>query len=156
MVDLYTKQESELGLSLKQRVAWRKKQKDADYWVFKGVVANNVGQIARAIDCYKEALKINQGHFPTMFNLATCFERQKKFTSALTWFKKFIKIKPELEQGYMGACLTAFKLGLYQEARDFVEIGIEIVKEQYENWWFGMSEEEQEKNEDNVDKRSKS
>jgi len=71
--------------------------KDADFWFYKGIMTDKEGFRSAAIDCYKQALLLNQNHFPSMFNVATCYQRQKKFKSSCKWFIRLVQIKPEMD-----------------------------------------------------------
>lgn len=60
--------------------------KDADFWYHKGFTLGKKDKMQTAIDCYKEALVINQQHYPSMFNLACCYQKSGRNELALEYF----------------------------------------------------------------------
>ena len=66
---------------------------DSDFWYHKGVVLNQKNQEKEALDCYKQALKINKNHLPSIFNLACNYEKLEKFDKAELWFNHAISVK---------------------------------------------------------------
>jgi len=63
-----------------------KKMIDADFWYKKGyyeLVQKN--HMSLAINCFKEALSTYLRHYPAMFNLACCYEREGKLSYAIKW-----------------------------------------------------------------------
>jgi len=59
-----------------------------------------------------------------MHNLAVCYERRDKYSSALKWFKRASKIKPDLHFTYIGVAVNYFKLAKFEIAANFVRAGI--------------------------------
>lgn len=51
-----------------------------------------------------------------MHNIAVCYERLEKFSSALKWFKRASQIKPSMHFTFIGAAINLFKLGKYEKA----------------------------------------
>ena len=72
-----------------------KKCQDAGYWFQKGIATDRGFKTTRsAITCYKEALRYNINHFPTMYNLAFCFQNIGWLTAAKKWLKRTIEVRP--------------------------------------------------------------
>lgn len=63
-----------------------------------------------------------------MYNLAVCYERRDKYSSALKWFKRASKIKPSLHFTFIGATINLFKLGKFALAESYVRAAISQVK----------------------------
>ena len=59
-----------------------------------------------------------------MHNLAVCYERRDKYSSALKWFKRASYVKPDLHFTYIGAAINLFKLAKYELAAEFVRVAI--------------------------------
>ena len=59
-----------------------------------------------------------------MHNIAVCYERLDKFTSALKWFKRASRIKPSIHFTFIGAAVNLFKLGYCEFAAEFVRAAI--------------------------------
>ena len=62
--------------------------RDADFWLTKGISMSAHNQLSTAIQCYKQTLLLNQNHYVAMHNLAVCYERLDKLSSALKWFRR--------------------------------------------------------------------
>ena len=106
----------ETGLTDEERARKEKVNREADFWLAKGIATNQADQVRAAVQCYKQALKLNRDNFLAMFNLAACCERLGKLSTALKWFKQATKVKPDFELAHEGAALNLFKLGRYKEA----------------------------------------
>lgn len=65
-----------------------------------------------------------------MHNLAVCYERLDKISSALKWFKRASQIKPTLHFTFIGASINLFKLGRYQQAAKFIRAAIKEVEKE--------------------------
>ena len=73
---------------------------------------------------------LNKEHFPSMFNLATCYEIMGRFSQAKKWFRILLNLKPKMiMEAYMGCCLVCIKLGHYEEANDLVTVGLKLLHE---------------------------
>ena len=116
------------SLSQEERLGMLANRRDADFWLQKGIIMTAHNQVATAIQCYKQTLLLNEEHYVAMYNLAVCYERRDKLSSALKWFKRASKIKPSLHFTYVGAAVNLFKLGRFEKAEAFVRAGIAQVK----------------------------
>ena len=47
---------------------------------------NQKSQAESAVQCYRQALKIDEKHLPSIFNLACNLEKLKEYDEALKWF----------------------------------------------------------------------
>ena len=65
-----------------------------------------------------------------MHNLAVCYERLDKISSALKWFKRASQIKPTMHFTFIGAAINFFKLGKYNEAANFIRAAIKEVEKE--------------------------
>ena len=63
-----------------------------------------------------------------MHNLAVCYERRDKFSSALKWFRRASQIKPSMHFAFIGAAINFHKLGYYMRAAEFVRAAIQEVE----------------------------
>lgn len=48
---------------------------ESDYWYHKGVVLNSLDAREDALECYKQALKLNSSHKASIFNLACAYQK---------------------------------------------------------------------------------
>jgi tetratricopeptide (TPR) repeat protein len=65
-------------MNVKEKMHTLRVFKDADFWFRKGANTQREDNIVTAIDCYKQAILINPCHYPSIYNLAICYERQNK------------------------------------------------------------------------------
>jgi tetratricopeptide (TPR) repeat protein len=106
---MHSKVNEDRSLSLKQKQEQIKVLKDADFWFSKGATTQYQGNVSASIDCYKQAVTINKGHYPTLFNLAICYESIAKFGCSLRCYRVASEIAPNLNEAFIGACLVAIK-----------------------------------------------
>ena len=102
--------------------------RDADFWLQKGISMTAHNQLSTAIQCYKQTLLLNDEHYVAMYNLAVCYERRDKYSSALKWFKRASKIKPTMHFTFIGAAVNFFKLAKFEQAESFVRAAIAQVE----------------------------
>lgn len=94
---------------------------DSDFWYHKGVVLNQMGENEFALNCYEQALKLNQNHKASIFNLACAYEKLKKYGEALNWFHHAINVDNEWPDAHYGLALCSLKLGRNEEALKHIE-----------------------------------
>ena len=97
---------------------------DSDFWYHKGVVLNQKNKNESALNCYNQALKLNNTHTPSIFNLACNYEKLGQYEDAKSWFEKAIAVKDDWPDAYYGLALTCIKLNQTQEAVDAIEKAI--------------------------------
>lgn len=61
-----------------------------------------------------------------MYNLATNYERLKKFSAALKWLRLAVGVKPDFDLAHRACALNLFKLGNYREAIKSIRQSIQI------------------------------
>ena len=54
----------------------------------------------QAIEHYKEAYRYNPSFIQALSSIAYCYERQKKYKDALTYYERYIKLVPPGSKGY--------------------------------------------------------
>jgi len=108
---------------------------DADFWYHKGFTTGQKQQMDTALNCYKQAIKIDPAHYPSMFNLACCYEKLGRFSSAKRWFDNLCSIKLDWADAYYGAALSAFKLGKYEETLPRVSKAIGLAEHKSQSWY---------------------
>jgi tetratricopeptide (TPR) repeat protein len=124
---------NEINLDKELTSTERKKKledlKVSDFWFNKGAVSQSNLKLITAIDNYKQSIIFNEKNYPSMYNLAICFERLGKFGSSLTWFSHAFKVMPTLDEAYMGSSLVLIKTGEYAEALKFADIAVQTLNE---------------------------
>ena len=118
--------EQDSKLSTKERSHAEQMNRQSDFWLVKGVEINQSNQLQAAIPCYKQALKLNPENFLAMYNLATNYERLKKFSAALKWLRLAVEVKPDFDLAHRACALNLFKLGNYREAIKSIRQSIRI------------------------------
>lgn len=94
---------------------------DADYWYHKGVVLNQKQENNYALNCYRQALKLNPNHKASIFNLACAFEKIGSYKEALEWFTHAINVDEKWPDAHYGLALCSLKLNLSSEAVGHIE-----------------------------------
>ena len=82
---------------------------DSDFWFHKGVVLNQKDENESAVQCYEQALKINNEHLPSIFNLACNLEKLKRYEESRHWFEHAIKVKPDWPDALYGLTLVSIR-----------------------------------------------
>jgi len=54
---------------------------------------------------------INKGHYPTLYNLAICYESIAKFGCSLKCLQQAFELAPNLNDTMLGACIVEIKTG---------------------------------------------
>ena len=89
---------------------------DSDYWYHKGVVLNQKGENEYALNCYKQALKLNSDHRASIFNLACAYEKLSQFEDSLKGFQHAISVDEKWPDAHYGLALCCLQLKQYEEA----------------------------------------
>ena len=74
-----------------------------------------------ALNCYKQALKLNENHKASIFNLACAYEKLEKYDDALNWFQHAIKVQENWPDAHYGLALCCLKLKLNKDAVTHIE-----------------------------------
>ena len=98
---------------------------DPEFWYHKGVVLNkNESALQSALKCYKQALKLNPAHTPSIFNLACNYEKNEEHAEAKAQFEQAIRVREDWPDAYYGLTLTCIKLNQTREAVNAIEKAI--------------------------------
>jgi tetratricopeptide (TPR) repeat protein len=84
-----------------------------------------------ALNCYKQALKLNKNHKASIFNLACAYEKLKDYSAALEWFYHAIKVEEDWPDAHYGLALCCLKLKKNQEAVHHIENATKWSIEEY-------------------------
>jgi tetratricopeptide (TPR) repeat protein len=98
----------------------------SDFWFHKGVVLNSKDQNLSAVECYRQALKLDEKHLPSIFNLACNLEKLKCYDEAKQWFEHAINVKPIWTDALYGLTLTSIRLNLRADAVKYARRAVEI------------------------------
>lgn len=83
-----------------------------------GVALYNSGQIAAAIDAFKESNKLKPNDPQTQYMLGMAYWKSKAYTQAVDSFKRAVKIKPDWDEPYFRLGLTYYVLGRTSQSNE--------------------------------------
>ena len=90
------------------------------------MVLNQKNQNLSAVECYRQALKLDEKHLPSIFNLACNLEKLKFYDEAKHWFEHAINVKPIWADALYGLTLTSIRLNLHADAVKYAKRAVEI------------------------------
>lgn len=85
---------------------------DSDFWYHKGVILNEKENSSdtSALNCYKQAYKLNKTHTPSIFNLACSYLKLKQYEDSKHWFKICISVEQVWPNAHFGMALCCIRL----------------------------------------------
>lgn len=95
-----------------------------------GVMYANTGELEKAAECYRAALKIDGLFYMAKVNLANVYNLQKKNTEAETLLKEVLKENPEITQVNYSLALLLAEMGKIEESRKFFLKAVELLPDQ--------------------------
>lgn len=94
----------------------------------KGYILGKVNRIEESTKCYDEILGIESNNKFALNNLASNLERKHKYENALKMINKTLKVDSKYELAIHNKCIILRKLGMYTEAKTFLEQNKELVE----------------------------
>lgn len=73
-----------------------------------------------AITAFKQALNFDKSHFPTIYNLASVYERNNKFKSAESWLEIANMFKRNKNDINYGFAIIYYKSQRFEEAFKYI------------------------------------
>jgi tetratricopeptide (TPR) repeat protein len=95
-----------------------------------GVLYTNSGELEKAAECYREALRIDGLFYMAKVNLATVYSQQNKNVEAETLLKEVLKENPEITQVNYSLALLLAEMGKIEESRKFFLKAVELLPDQ--------------------------
>jgi Flp pilus assembly protein TadD len=95
-----------------------------------GIMYANAGDIDKAIESYREALKTDDLFFMAKVNLATLYARQGKNNDAERLLREVLRDNPEVEQVNYSLALLLAEMGRFGESRDYFLKAAELMPEE--------------------------
>lgn len=89
-------------------------QKDYD----SGVALYNSGQLAEAIDAFKESNKLKPNDPQTQYMMGLAYWKLKDYNQAVDFFKRAVKNKPDWDEPYFRLGLTYYVLGRTSQSNE--------------------------------------
>jgi peptidylprolyl isomerase len=109
--------------------------KSLEYFM-KGVAFQDSGSIDEAVECYKEAIKLNPNHAEAHYNLAVIFQKKEQLDKAKFLYLAVISLKPEFFQAYLNLGIAFLKEDKIDEAINFLQEALEIKPDYAECHYF--------------------
>lgn len=117
---------------------WTKVQTSSEAaWFMLGRAYNEVGQAAKAIEAYQQAIRINQNNASTWFNIGSSYGDIGQSAESIDAYKKAILLKPEFAQAWNNMGATYNKMGQALNAINAYREAIKIQPE-YGLAWFNL------------------
>ena len=91
---------------------------------------NQKGKNKSAVECYRQALKINTKNLPSIFNLACNLEKLEDYQESKQCFERAIAVDPEWVDALYGLTLVCIKLNLAVEAIKHIKDAVRIKGDQ--------------------------
>lgn len=87
-----------------------------------GIDYYKIGQYDQAVDCFKEAIRLEPDYIDAYYNLGSILEYLQQYEAALAVFKQIIVRKPEDYDSVYKAAWISYKLGDNQKAKTYLSI----------------------------------
>jgi tetratricopeptide (TPR) repeat protein len=114
--------------------------KNPDELVSMGIVYKNKGEYKKAIDTFKQAIRIDPNNSIAHYNLGIIYLHSDRQREAIEALKQTIRIDPYLARAYSGLGVSYGSLGLYRESIDAYKQAIKIDNTNaVPHWLLGVS-----------------
>jgi len=102
-------------------------REEANTWFERGLVqaCQDPNGTSRAIEYYKKAVQCDVEHYPSIYNLACCYEVQGKLRETKKWLLRLIDVKASFSPAYTALTRVCMDLGEYEEAAKLIQRGID-------------------------------
>lgn len=90
------------------------------------MVLNQKDENESAVQCYRQALKIDEKHLPSIFNLACNLEKLKRYEEAKHWFEHAIKVQPSWADALYGLTLVCIRLEKPVDAVKYIKQAVAL------------------------------
>lgn len=94
----------------------------------KGLTLDNYGFSERAIDCYTEALKIDEKYFKALHSKGVSLAKLRKHLEAIEWYKKALDIQPDSAMTWLNKGTSYYNLYDYDNALECINQALKIDK----------------------------
>ncbi len=91
-----------------------------------GIQYAKIGNYEKAIESYKEAIKIKPGLIEAYSNLSGVYNTLKNYDEGIKYAKEAIKIKPDFSEAYNNLAVAYYYKGEKQEALKNMEIAVKL------------------------------
>ena len=101
-------------------------EKTADYWFVRGYYYEEAGLHKKAIEAYKQAIRIKPDIAEAHYNLGVAYGELGMYREAMEAFKQAIRIKPDDAEAHYNLGVIYSKSGMYREAMEAFNQAIRI------------------------------
>ena len=91
-----------------------------------GIVYAKYGKYEKAAGLFNQSVKINNRHFPSLFNLGNISLIKKEYHKALQYYKKAASIKPKTAHININLSIVYARLNDFKKAEKFYRIAVSI------------------------------
>ncbi len=95
--------------------------KQEQYYILKGTVLDDMGQVERALETYRHLLSVQPDSYMGHLNLAVALARQQKSDEAMAELQKAVAIDPNYPSAYYHLATLSRNRGWDYDERDYVE-----------------------------------
>ena len=101
-------------------------EKTADYWFVRGYYYEEAGLHKKAIEAYKQAIRIKPDIAEAHSNLGVAYGELGMYREAMEAYKQAIRIKPDYAEAHYNLGVIYSKSGMYREAMEAFNQAIRI------------------------------
>jgi len=101
-------------------------EKTADYWFVRGYYYEEAGLHKKAIEAYKQAIRIKPDDAEAHYNLGVAYGELGMYREAMEAYKQAIRIKPDYAEAHYNLGVIYSKSGMYREAMEAFNQAIRI------------------------------
>jgi len=101
-------------------------EKTADYWFVRGYYYEEAGLHKKAIEAYKQAIRIKPDIAEAHYNLGVAYGKSGMYREAMEAYKQAIRIKPDYAEAHYNLGVIYSKSGMYREAMEAFNQAIRI------------------------------
>ena len=113
------------------------------YWAYFGIgfCYDELGNYAKAIEAYKQAIRIDPDYADTHYNLhhnlGIDYSSMGNYAKAIEAYKQAIRIEPDYADNYYGLGIVYYKLSFYEDAMESFKQAIRIDPD-YADAYYGL------------------
>jgi cytochrome c-type biogenesis protein CcmH/NrfG len=120
---------------LEHSIRWTKAQPNHGYaWIVLGVAYNRLGQPAKGIESYKQALRINPRDADAWFHMGIDYIDDGQLTQAMEAYEKSVRFNPEFSDAWKNLGIAYRKAGHLTKAIKAYQECLRLKPEDVEAW----------------------
>ena len=128
--NLYQQQNENSDAIENYNIALIKKEDYAEVYYRRGQSRYDLDQVEEALEDFADAIRLKDDYFDAYFERALVLQELQEYSSALDDFNRAIEINPNDISVYYNRSETLFSLFFEDEARQDLEVALELAKKQ--------------------------